>query len=251
MSELQLVNVSKNFDGVRAAEGVSFDCEKGNVTALIGANGVGKTTVFNLIGGFLKPDEGTLLYRGRDITGLAPWQIARLGIGRLFQDVRLFNRMTVLDNVLTAFTGQSGENALRAVFFRRRVNAEESAFTARARNLLKTIDLDERKHELAEELSYGQQKIMAIARLLAADADFLLLDEPTSGVTPSRIYQLLNFVRQLARDGKTVLLIEHSMSVVMEVADWVHFMDRGRIVVSGPPAAVLGNRHVRAAYLGL
>lgn len=251
MSILELENVSKSFDGLRAVDRVSLGFEAGKITALIGPNGAGKTTVFNLISGFLRPDEGAITYRGRNIAGLAPWHIAQLGIGRLFQDVRLFDRMTVKDNVLAAFRKQKGESALMSVIARWKVTKEERLLLEQTMRLLKFVGLADQAEELAENLSYGQQKLLAIARLLAADADVLLLDEPTAGVNPQMVGTLLDVIRRLAAEGKTVVVIEHNMNVVIEIADWVYFMDEGQVVSFGLPNEVLGDPEVRAAYVGL
>lgn len=251
MSILELSNITKTFDGIRAVDGISIGFDKGRITALIGPNGAGKTTVFNLISGFLHPDEGAIRYRDRNIAGLTPWRIARMGIGRLFQDVRFFDRMTVKDNVLVGFRKQKGENAFMSVIARWKVTQEEHSFASQALKLLEFVGLADKALDLAENLSYGQQKLLAIARLLAADADILLLDEPTAGVNPQMVEALLDVIRKLATEGKTVVIIEHNMNVVIEIADWVYFMDEGQIVSFGLSSEVLGDPEVRAAYIGL
>lgn len=248
---LELDKVSKSFGGLRAVDSVSATFEAGRITALIGPNGAGKTTLFHLIGGVLRPDQGVIRYNGKRIEGLPPWRIARYGIGRLFQDVRVFGKLTALDNVLTAFPHQLGENPLWSLALRPKALWQERQLAAQARQLLQFVGLHDHADATAESLSYGQQKLLAIARLLAAGADTLLLDEPTAGVNPEMVKDLLALLRQLASDGKMIVLIEHNMSVVMDVADWVYFMDEGKIVASGTPAAVLGDPLVRAAYLGM
>ena len=248
---LTLEHITKTFGGVHAVEEVSMRFTPGKVTALIGPNGAGKTTLFNLISGQLCPDRGTVRYQGEELTGMAPHRIAGRGVGRLFQDVRLFGRMTVLDNVRSAFPDQRGESAWRAVFTRWRVNRQEQTHTEQALELLEQVGLTEKADELGENLSYGQQKLAAIARLLAMGADTLLLDEPVAGVNPGLVGTLLNTVRRLADDGKTIVLIEHNMNVVLDVADQSYFMDDGRCVASGKPRDVLANPEVRAAYTGL
>lgn len=251
MTVLELENVSKSFDGILAADQVSLGFDQGRITALIGPNGAGKTTVFNLISGLLHPDAGTIIYRNDNIAGLSPWNIAQLGIGRLFQDVRLFNQMTVLDNVLTAYKNQKGESALFSVIAPWYVGKEKRSNTIEALKLLEFIGLAEKAQELTENLSYGQQKLLAIARLLAAGSDVLLLDEPTAGVSVQMVATLLDVIRRLAKEGKTAIVIEHNMNIVFEVADWVYFMDEGQVVSFGLPNEVLGDPEVRAAYIGL
>jgi ABC-type branched-subunit amino acid transport system ATPase component len=251
MSVLHLENVSKSFDGIQAVDEVSIGFNEGKITTLIGPNGAGKTTVFNLISGFLHPDAGAIYYRDKAIHELRPWHISQVGIGRLFQDVRLFDRLTVKENVMAAFRNQKGENALISMVARWKVAKEENLLASRAMKLLESVGLAERAAEMAENLSYGQQKLLAIARLLAADADFILLDEPTSGVSPQMVEKLLNVIRSLAREGKTIVVIEHNINVVMEISDWVYFMDEGQVVSFGLPYEVLGDPEVRAAYVGL
>lgn len=251
MTVLELKNLSKSFDGIRAVNNISIGFEKGKVTGLIGPNGAGKTTVFHLITGFLKPDSGEIFYRNRRIDGLKPWQISRMGIGRLFQDVRVFEKMTVLDNVLTAFPGQEGENPLVSVFKIRKVAEGEKERRKRALHWLRCVGLSGYEHTYAENLSYGQQKLLSIARLLASDADTLLLDEPTSGISPRMVPSLLSLIRKLAlEEKKAVVLIEHDMTVISKVSDFVYFMAEGKIVFSGFPQDVLNNSEVRKAYVG-
>ncbi|MCS6831811.1 MAG: ABC transporter ATP-binding protein [bacterium] len=248
---LELREVSKSFGGLRAVDRVSAVFQPGRITALIGPNGAGKTTLFHLIGGVLQPDEGDILYNGKRLNGLPPWKVARLGIGRLFQDVRVFRKLSALENALTAFPNQLGESPLWSILQRPKVVRQEVAATERARRLLAFVGLLEMADDPAESLSYGQQKLLAIARLLAAGSEVLLLDEPTAGVNPEMAKSILNILRQLAKEGKTNVVIEHDMGVVMEIADWVYFMDDGQIVAQGTPEEVLGDATVRAAYLGL
>ncbi|MEO1075504.1 MAG: ATP-binding cassette domain-containing protein [Bacteroidota bacterium] len=248
---LVLQHIARAFGGVHAVEDVSVRFEPGRVSALIGPNGAGKTTLFNLVSGFLRLDEGIIHYREERLDGLAPWRIAQHGIGRLFQDVRLFNRMTVLDNVRAAFPRQRGESVWWSLLRRPTVRAQEESLKQRALELLASVELADRARDLAENLSFGQQKLVALARLLAADAHVLLLDEPTAGVAPHLVPHLLGIIREIAADGRTVIVIEHNMAVVTEVADHVYFMDKGRIVASGLPVEVLEHPSVRAAYLGV
>lgn len=253
MSEVSLEcrGLSKSFGGVHAVNDVGLAFERGKVTALIGPNGAGKTTLFHLITGTLRPDAGDVLYRGRSIVGLPPWGVAGLGVGRLFQDVRVFKRLTVLENVLVSIPHRRAANPLAALLARRRMRRDEAEHERQALRWLDFVALAERRAAAAAELSYGQQKLLAIARLLAAGADVLLLDEPTSGVHPTLAQRLLGVVRDLAGEGKTVVVIEHNMGVVLEVADWAYFMDEGRVAAAGVPREVLGDAAVRTRYIGL
>jgi ABC-type branched-subunit amino acid transport system ATPase component len=241
----------KSFGGVRAVADLSVSFEAGRVTALIGPNGAGKTTLFHLIAGLIHPDGGEINYQGKRIDHIPAYSIARLGIGRLFQDVRIFNKLTTLENVLVAYRGQVGESPLGSVLHRRKVATQERNNLRQAIHYLSFVGLSDLSEARAEDLSYGQQKLLAVARLLAADAEVFLLDEPTSGVNPGMVKEIITLIRQLAAQGKTVVLIEHDMSVVIEVADWVYFMDEGQIVAFGLPDEVLADRNIRAIYLGL
>lgn len=251
MSKLELREVSKSFGGVLAVDRLSLGFEAGKVSALIGLNGAGKTTVFDLIGGLLDPDEGDIFCGGTKISGLRPWQVAQLGIGRLFQDIRVFERLTVVENVLTAFKSQKGESALASIFARRRVRKQERVLRERAQELLEFVGLVRKADERAGKLSYGQQKLLALARLLAADMEVLLLDEPTAGVEWRAVVKVLEVIRKLAREGKTLVIIEHNMSFISECVDSLFFVERGRVISSGTPGVVLGGEKVRAAYLGV
>lgn len=238
MIALECHNLSKHFDGITAVDKVSLSFEAGQVTALIGPNGAGKTTAFNLLNGFLQPDEGEVRLRGRSITGLKLWRIARLGMGRLFQDVRVFPRMTALENVLAAFDDYEAEAPWRAVFLPHLTRRRDRQRTARATELLASVGLHGREESLAQNLSFGQQKLVAIARLLAAESEILLLDEPAAGVHPAMIDHILGVIRNLAGEGRTILIIEHDLDVVARLADTVHLMERGTVAASGAPAEV-------------
>lgn len=251
MSVLELVGISKSFDGIKAVDSVFLDFSSNKITALIGPNGAGKTTVFNLISGFLKPDEGNIKLKGQNLIGLPPFRIARAGIGRLFQDVRIFKEMSVLDNVMAAFNEQAGEKWWAPLIKAFKVKKQEKTLVQRADQLLRFVGLLEKRDDLAESLSYGQQKLLSIARLLASDAEILLLDEPTAGVSPAMVPQLLDLIRSLRDQGKAIILIEHNLNVVTEIGDWVFFMDEGQVTYFGLPADVLGNPEVRQAYIGL
>jgi len=252
MTTLACKNLTKSFDGIRAVDGIDATFAPGQITGLIGPNGAGKTTLFHLLTGFLKPDSGRIIYRNREIHGLQPWQIAGLGIGRLFQDIRVFAKLSVLDNLLAAFRSQKGENPLWALLKRRAIARTEKDLAIRARGLLEFVGLGHYENALAEELSYGQQKLLAIARLLANEAQVLLLDEPASGVNPELLKSILDLIRRLAKeDSKIIVVIEHNMHVIKEIADTVYFMDEGKIISSGAPEEVLAHREVREAYIGL
>ena len=251
MSILELRQVSKSFGALKAVNGVSMGFEQGKITGLIGPNGAGKTTVFNLISGFHAPDDGTIHYKDNNITHLRPWNIFGLGVGRLFQDVRVFAQMTVMDNIMVAFRRQSGENPLLALCVPLKCRKEEALFSRRAVTVLDALGLADKAGDLADNLSYGQQKLLAIGRLLASDADALLLDEPTAGLNPMAAVAIQRLIRGMASQGKTIVVIEHNMNVVIEICDWVYFMDHAQVTSFGTPRDVLGNPEVRSDYIGI
>lgn len=248
---LECSRLSKAFGGIRAVDGVTAQFEVGKVTALIGPNGAGKTTLFQLISGTLRPDAGEVRYHGSRISGLSSWEIALGGVGRLFQDVRVFANLSVLENVLVGFRSQTGEKPLAALLARRRIAQEEQKNAIEARRLLEFVGLDSDWRTPAEQLSFGQQKLLAMARLLAAGAGVFLLDEPTAGVSSMLVKRLLGLIRHLVKEGKTVIVIEHNMAVVLDAADWVYFMDEGQIAAFGLPHEVFDDASVQRIYLGL
>lgn len=267
---LELNGITKAFDGINAVyfkmspeidersrnssaqdEPIVIGIDKGKIVGLIGPNGAGKTTVFNMISGIIKPDEGEIYYKQTPITALPPWKIANLGIGRLFQDVHIFSQLSVLDNVMVAFKNQTGENPFKTLFFRLSVKKNECERHQKALELLNFVGLKKKAEENADNLSFGQQKLLSIARLLAADSDLLLLDEPTAGVNQSMIKKLLRVIKNLASNGKTILFIEHNMNVVIEIADFVYFLNEGQKINFGTPDDVLCTPEVRNQYLGI
>lgn len=249
MSEplLELRGVTRRFGGTVAVDGLSFALRSGAVTGLIGPNGAGKTTVVNLIAGRLRPDAGELRWRGRTLPN-GPHRVARAGVGRLFQDVRVFGSMSVLENVEAAVPGQSGEGVLAALLAPRRVAAEARAVRARALEELEFVGLADRAESIAGSLSYGQQKLVAIARLLAAEAELLLLDEPASGVHPRRVAELAVLIPRLVAAGRTVLLVEHNMALVRQTCQELILLDRGRCRAAGATEQVWSSAAFAEVY---
>jgi ABC-type branched-subunit amino acid transport system ATPase component len=248
---LQLQSLSKHFGGLTAVEDLSFEVEPGRITSLIGGNGAGKTTVFNLITGYLAPDAGSIVFKGRRIDGLPPHKIARTGISRGFQELRLFNRLTALDNVLAALPAQKGEGLLRAIFGGRALRAEARACTAKGEAVLAELSLAGHAGALAERLSYGQQKLLALGRLVAAQGEFLVLEEPTSGLSPAMVEDFCARMRALVAAGRTILLIEHNVEIVMRLSDRVIVLHQGRKIAEGPPEAIRRDAQVMHTYLGI
>ncbi len=248
---LETRGVSRWFAGLRAVDDVSLSVAEGKITSLIGPNGAGKTTLFNLVSGLLRPSAGDIFYRGRSIHRLPPHRVAHLGLGRAFQEPRVFPALTVLDTIRVALPGQTGEHWAAALLGGARLRREEEHTLRRGREILNFVGLADREDELARNLSFGQQRFLAIGRLLAMGADLLLMDEPTVGLHGEEIRRLVTLLRHLVREqGKTLLLIEHNMDVVMELSDQVMLLVEGRIVASGPPAAIREDPTLVRAYLG-
>lgn len=242
-------NLSKSFDGVRALANVSLEFPTSGVVAIIGPNGAGKTTLLNVMTGFLRPDDGRCFLDERDLTNLPAYKIARLGIARTFQDLRLISQVSVLENVLVTRPNQKGERLLRALL-RFGVAAEEKQNREQAMRWLKFVGLDAAVNEFAGELSYGQQKLLTLACCLATDAQILLLDEPVAGVHPNMVEQILGLLRELRALGKMIVFIEHDIASVRVIADSVIVMDHGRIIAQGKPGDVLERPEIIEAYVG-
>lgn len=242
-------SLSKSFDGIRALDGVTLSLPSSGITAIIGPNGAGKTTLFNVFNGFLRPDRGRCFLGETETTRRAPHRIARLGVARTFQDLRLISLVSVLDNVLTACPKQRGERLLPALT-RAGVKKEEATNEVKAMELLRFVGLEEKAQTPAGELSYGQQKLLTLAVCLATEAWILLLDEPVAGVAPAMVEQILDRLRKLREKGKMILFIEHDIEAVRQIADHVIVMDDGKIVTKGPPADVLVKPEIMETYLG-
>ena len=251
MSALTTNNLSKSFGGVSALTKVSLGFRSGRVNALIGPNGAGKTTLFNTICGFSPPDSGSVFQNDKEITHLPYWEIARMGIGRLFQDIRLFPQMTVEENVLVAMDPGLSERVVQHLLFGSKEAQKARSNQERSRTLLEHLAILELREQRAGDLSYGQQKMVGIARLLAAQPEVLLLDEPATGLASSRIADVFGIFRSLAKQGRTIVVIEHDMAVIRDHADYVYFLDDGQLKTQGSVTEVLQSSEVSNAYMGV
>jgi branched-chain amino acid transport system permease protein len=247
---LDVRDVSKAFGGVRAVNGLSMQLQRSAITALVGPNGAGKTTVFNLLTGALPLDAGQVFLKGNDITGLRPDQVAHLGMVRSFQDVRVFAGMTVLDNVLLGIPGQAGEH-LAPLFFRpRQTSASEKAARAQALHWLDFVGLADVADVRVDTIGFGQQKLVTLARVLATNAEILLLDEPASGIDYQRLDDMLELISEVRDEGRTVCIVEHNLDVVSRLADHVYFMELGAVTAEGSFTELTSNPRLAEAYFG-
>ncbi|RVX43035.1 branched-chain amino acid transport system ATP-binding protein [Nonomuraea polychroma] len=243
MTSLRTEGLSKSFGGVLAVDGATVELLEGKINGLIGPNGSGKTTFFNLITGMIKPDAGRVLYRDRDITRHSPHRIAHAGIGRTFQLCRVFPRLTVLENMLVAVR----RTRLRELLAGLRDKGE----VERARHWLRRMGIEHLEDAEARDLSYGQQKLLELAAALMAEPELVLLDEPAGGVNPALIDRIVSLVRDLNAEGRTFLVVEHNMDMVMGMCDHVIVFDRGAPIAAGPPSVIRDDPRVLEAYLGV
>jgi len=250
MALLEIRELTKRFLGVTAVDRVDLAIERGELVSLIGPNGSGKTTLFNCVTGYLDADGGRVLFDGRDVTNAPPHRMARLGIGRTFQQVSVFPRLSVLENLLVFVQQHQEEDLLARLVRTRRQQHFEAEAVARARGLLELVGLADRAATAAGALSYGQRKLLAFAAALMPDPELLLLDEHAAAVNPTMINQMKAHILAAHRQGKTVLLVEHNMDVVMDISRRIIVLDGGRKIAEGPPDVIRRDPRVVEAYFG-
>ena len=243
--------LSKAFGGLEAVKNVTFGVKKGSLTSLIGPNGAGKTTVFDLISLFLAADSGRIMFKGRELVRREPHDIVSLGMARTFQHLGLFNRLSVWDNIFLALPGKRRERLWGVWLPRRIFRKEERRLEDRTEEILDFLSLSEKAGDQVENLSWGDQKLVSIGRLLATEGEFLLLDEPASGLSDEQIDHLKVLLKELVSQGKTILLIDHNVEAVMDISDWVIVLNFGEIITEGKPEDILANEEVIRIYLGV
>jgi len=247
---LKIDSIEKSFGGFKAVRDFSLFVNKGEILGIIGPNGSGKTTIFNIISGFIKPDKGKIYLNGTDITEFSPHIRADLGIGRLFQDVRVFKKLTVIENVLLAHKNHDIENLFAPFFKIKKVKNEKKKLTEEALKWLKFVGLKDKKSNIAENLSFGQQKLLALAIILFSNPEIILLDEPLSGLDPQMKNKVLDLILKLKELGKTIIVIEHLLDFVFDISDRVILLNNGKKVYDGSPKELRKNHLLMEVFTG-
>jgi ABC-type branched-subunit amino acid transport system ATPase component len=250
MALLEIRGLTKAFLGLTAVDNVDITIEQGELVSLIGPNGSGKTTLFNCVTGYLQPDAGEVHYRGRDITNAPPYERALLGISRTFQQARVYGRLSVLENLLMGIQQHQGDSTLDRILRTRRARRLEREATERAEELMDFVGLAHLRDQPAQNLSYGQYKLLVFAAALMPDPEILMLDEPAAAINPTMINRMKDHMVELNRAGKTIFFIEHNMEVVMDICERIIVLDAGRLIAEGLPDFIRNNERCMEAYFG-
>ncbi|MCI8577238.1 MAG: ABC transporter ATP-binding protein [Lachnospiraceae bacterium] len=251
MALLKLDHISKTFGGLNAVSDFSMEIQQGQVCALIGPNGAGKTTVFNMITGVYQLSGGSISFDGKDLKGVAPHDIVKLGIARTYQNIRLFKKATALENVMTGFHCRTKANMFSIVFQRKKTLEEDARIRAESERILDNLGMLDKKDEQAGSLPYGHQRLLEIARALATQPKLLLLDEPAAGMNSDEKKELIAIIQKIRKDfDLTVLLVEHDMELVMNISEFITVLNYGARIAHGTPSEVQKNELVIEAYLG-
>ncbi len=248
---LETKKCQMTFKGLQAVKDFSVTLEEGKIYGLIGTNGAGKTTAINMLSGLLVPTSGQILYEGKDITGMQPHKVAKRGIVRTYQNLRLFGKMTALENVIIGAQVHPRYNFAEGLIHTGNFHRSEQFFKDKAMKMLQIMDIDQYADSLASSLPYGSQRRLEIARILAADPKLMLLDEPAAGMNPQESQDLVRTIRRVMKEfGVTILLIEHDMKVIMNLCEYIYVMAAGEMIASGTPDEIRNDPKVIAAYLG-
>ena len=242
MHIIETSKLEKDFGGVKAVHNLSLQIPQGQITGLVGPNGSGKTTLINLLSGVVAPTGGRISISGSERSKILPWENPIYGLTRTFQQVRLFEQMTVEDNLLVVLTERGPFASI--------LERHSKLHLARAQDILQTIGLLEKKNIFAENLSYGQRKLLEIGRVMAMNAPVILLDEPFAGLFPEMAKEVARLIREMKREGRTIILVEHNMAIIRELCDYLLVMDAGELLAAGRPEEILSKREVIEAYLG-
>ncbi|MDF2373610.1 MAG: ABC transporter ATP-binding protein [Rhizobiaceae bacterium] len=250
MSYLDVAGVNKRFGGIAALTDCTFSIEPNGISCIVGPNGAGKTSIFNVITGFITPDTGSVTFKGHDLTTTSRHHRIESGIARTFQNLRLFEELSVLDNVLTCLADEAGNNPLTAIFRPIHTEAILRAKREKAREFIEIVGLSHKIDDLAQNLSYGQKKLLCIARVLATDAELLLLDEPTSGLAAAALDAMVDMIHKLKERGKSLLIVEHNTQIVRRIADEVLFFHRGTLLAQGKTEEIVSDKELGRIYFG-